>query len=97
LGGVASAAQARKGGGTFLSRASEMRTNGERVAFDSTMLARGEYLRETHVLRLEFHAGGVYEYRLVPPSIFEALREADSPGTYFRERIADHFPCVRIR
>jgi len=61
------------------------------------MLIRGEYFRDSYLLRLEFHAGGVYEYRLVPPSIFESLKEADSPGTYFREHIADRFPCARIR
>jgi hypothetical protein len=65
--------------------------------FESTMLSRGEYFRENHVLRLEFQAGGVYEYRLVPPAIFNALKEAESAGAYFREQIADRFPCARIR
>jgi hypothetical protein len=69
----------------------------ERTVFDSTMLIRGEYSREEHVLRLEFRGGGIYEYRLVPPSIFESLKKASSPGTYFRKQIADRFPCTRIR
>lgn len=61
------------------------------------MLARGEYFRDRHVLRLEFHEGTVYEYSLVPQSVFNALKDAESAGTYFREQIADRFPCNRLK
>jgi hypothetical protein len=34
----------------------------------------------------------VYRYFAVPPSVFAALIDADSPGAYFNTHISDKYP-----
>ncbi|WP_426623940.1 KTSC domain-containing protein [Leifsonia sp. McL0607] len=63
-----------------------------RVKFDSTAIVSAGYDPETAVLEIEFTSGGVYRYRLVPPHVWRELREAESAGRYFGERIRDRFP-----
>jgi hypothetical protein len=70
---------------------------GNRVRFESRMLARGEYFPDRLVLRLEFQVGTVYEYSLVPASVFQRLRDAESAGTFFRSEIADRYPSRRLK
>ncbi len=55
------------------------------------------YDRETNVLEIEFHSGGVYQYLNVPESVFKALLNAASKGTYFHANIKERYKYKRIR
>jgi hypothetical protein len=48
------------------------------------------------MLELEFVSGDVYRYFAVPPSVFRALVEADSPGAYFNATINDRYPTRQV-
>ncbi|MDR7186097.1 hypothetical protein J2X85_003133 [Microbacterium trichothecenolyticum] len=68
-----------------------------RLRLDSAAIASAGYDADTAVLELEFASGDVYRYFAVPPSVHRALREADSAGRFFRERIRDVYPSELIR
>ncbi len=55
------------------------------------------YDRETNVLEIEFHSGGVYQYLNVPESVFKALLNAVSKGTYFHDNIKERYRYKRIK
>jgi hypothetical protein len=50
------------------------------------------YDSETAELEVEFRSGDVYRYFAVPPSVHNALLEAESPGAYFNKHVSDHYP-----
>ena len=56
----------------------------------TTVLSVG-YDDRTAVLEIEFAEGQVYEYYMVPPSVFHGLMKAESPGRFFGEFIRDKF------
>jgi len=68
-----------------------------RHRLESTAIASAGYDADTAVLELEFASGDVYRYFAVPPSVHRGLREADSAGRFFRERIRDVYPVEQVR
>jgi hypothetical protein len=50
---------------------------------DSSTIAAVGYDRDTAVLEIEFTSGDVYEYFLVPHSVYDSLLRAPSIGRYF--------------
>jgi KTSC domain len=42
---------------------------------------------EEPVLRVRFARGEEFEYDLVPESVFEAMKDSERPGQYFRQNI----------
>ena len=63
-----------------------------RTPVRSSVIAAVGYDTETAELEVEFRSGDVYRYFAVPPSVFRALVEADSPGAYFNKNVSDHYP-----
>ena len=63
-----------------------------RLRLDSAAIASAGYDADTAVLELEFASGDVYRYFAVPPSVFAALIDDDSPGAYFNTHISDRYP-----
>ncbi len=49
------------------------------------------YDPEIQLLEIIFNDGRIYQYRGVPPEVFEGLKQADSKGRYFQENIRDEF------
>ncbi len=49
------------------------------------------YNAETRILEVEFHAGGLYEYYGVPPTVYEAMLAAASRDGYFERHIRYRF------
>lgn len=49
------------------------------------------YDPETKTLTIKFHAGGVYHYDDVPPTVIQELRGAPSHGKHFHEKIRGRF------
>ncbi|MEO8262255.1 MAG: KTSC domain-containing protein [Pseudolysinimonas sp.] len=64
----------------------------KRQPLRSSVLAAAAYDSATAVLELEFTSGDVYRYFAVPPSVFRALVDGDSPGAYFNTHISDKYP-----
>ncbi len=54
------------------------------------------YDQNTNVLEIEFKSGGIYQYFKVPESIYVGLVNASSKGTYFHNRIKEHYKYKRI-
>jgi hypothetical protein len=64
----------------------------KRQPLRSSVLRSAGYDPATAILELEFTSGDVYRYFAVPPSVFRALIENDSPGAYFNQNIGSHYP-----
>lgn len=59
---------------------------------DSSMISHVGHDAETRTLTILFQSGKRYEYSGVPPEVYEELRTANSPGSYFREEIDGNYP-----
>jgi hypothetical protein len=64
----------------------------KRQPLRSSVLRAAGYDPATAELELEFTSGDVYRYYAVPPSMFTALIEDESPGAYFNRHISDKYP-----
>ena len=63
---------------------------------DSTLIRSVGYDIASSVLEVEFDAGTVYEYYDVPLSVYSALMEAESKGSYFNDHIKDMYPYAQV-
>jgi hypothetical protein len=57
----------------------------------STALSRGTYDTETNELEVTFATGRTYTFENVPEAIWDGLRDASSPGTYFTQQIKGRY------
>jgi hypothetical protein len=64
----------------------------KRQPLRSSVLRSAGYHSATAMLELEFASGDIYRYFAVPPSMFKALIDAESPGAYFNTHISDKYP-----
>jgi hypothetical protein len=48
-------------------------------------------------LEIEFHDGGLYQYRSVPASVHAGLMGAASKGSYLAVHIKNRYPAHKIR
>jgi hypothetical protein len=55
------------------------------------------YDAASQTLEILFHSGAVYQYSGVPDSVYRALMEAASHGSYFHTSIRDTYPYRRIQ
>jgi hypothetical protein len=67
-----------------------------RVAVQSQAIASVGYDQATNVLELEFVEGDVYQYFLVPASVYRELMAADSLGNFFRLHVRDRYDYRRL-
>jgi len=67
----------------------------DRTNVDSSNLQSVGYDEESQTLEIEFKNGSCYQYFDVPPYIFDALVNADSPGGYLAENIKGSFRYSR--
>jgi hypothetical protein len=68
----------------------------DREPVESSTLASVGYDATTFVLELEFRSGHVYQYLGTPFRIHCELRDAESQGRYFNQKIRDHFPHIHL-
>ena len=54
------------------------------------------YDKEYRVLEIVFNNGGIYRYTNVPREIFEGLRNSESKGVYFHERVRGRYENWRL-
>ena len=55
------------------------------------------YDAEDHILAIEFHSGGFYQYSNVPDSVYRGLTQVSSKGSYFHQFIKNQYSFRRIR
>jgi hypothetical protein len=63
----------------------------DRTPVTSSVIAGVTYDPRTNTLEVEFHTGRVYQYFDVPPTEYDALRQADSVGRYFNRAIRNRY------
>ena len=68
----------------------------QRQAVSSSNLRSVGYDSVSQTLEIEFHSGGVYQYHGVPQSVYIALMNAQSLGSYFYHNIRDSYSTVRV-
>ena len=51
----------------------------------------------SNVLEIEFHSGGIYQYRNVPQNIYDSFLRSASKGSFFDQYIKDKYPTKKIR
>jgi hypothetical protein len=69
----------------------------KRIPVESRCLTAVGYDPRRHILELEFHGGGVYQYPSVPAAVHRALLAAESLGAYFNAQIKNRYPFRVIR
>jgi hypothetical protein len=62
-----------------------------RQAVESSMIKSIGHDGKTNVLEVEFRTGRVYQYFLVPHSVYRELMQAASIGEYFNTRIRGNY------
>jgi hypothetical protein len=63
----------------------------------SSVVAYMSYKADLKTLRVHFVSGVVYDYKKVPPEVYEAMKTADSKGTYLNKHIKGHYEFKKIR
>ena len=67
------------------------------IPVSSSSIAAIGYDPDAMILRIAFHAGGVYDYHAVPEFIAHQLMAAPSKGKYYATNIKGRFNPIRIR
>jgi KTSC domain len=68
-----------------------------RARVQSSNIRSVGYDLDEHVLEIEFHNGGVYDYLDVPPEEALALLESDSLGRYLNAAIKPRYRYRPVR
>ena len=67
-----------------------------RVGVSLRNIAEIGYSPETGKLEIQFHSGSAYQYFNVPASVYSALMNAYSKGTYFAQSIKNSYRYIQI-
>jgi hypothetical protein len=68
----------------------------KRQFVSSSNLRSVGYDMDSHVLEIEFHNGGIYQYFGVPLSVYDALMSAASHGKYFHRNIRNRYSYAKV-
>lgn len=63
----------------------------------SSVVAHISYNADDATLRIRFVSGMVYDYKNVPPEIYEAMKHSDSKGTYLNKYIKGNFDFKKVK
>lgn len=70
-----------------MSRIPVVSSNIKSIGFEAT----------NNVLEVEFHSGGIYQYRNVSQTIFDSFLRSASKGGFFDQYIKDRYQTIKIR
>jgi hypothetical protein len=62
----------------------------------STVIDHFHYHPETKTLRVTFLSGAVYDYKNVPPRVFEQMQKATSRGKFLNYRIKGKYAFEQV-
>jgi len=63
----------------------------------SSVIAHMSYKPGTATLRIRFVSGMVYDYKKVPPEIYDAMKSSDSRGGFLNKHIKGQYSFKKIR
>jgi len=63
----------------------------------SKVISGFKYDAAKQVLRVYFVSGMVYDYKRVPPHVYEAMINSFSKGTYLNRYIKGHFEFEKVQ
>jgi hypothetical protein len=69
----------------------------QRVLVESSTLGSAGHDAQSAVLELQFRNGAIYQYFLVPPSVYLDLLGARSKGGYFNQNIRGRYFYQRVQ
>ena len=69
----------------------------QHVLVESSTLGSAGHDAQSAVLELQFRNGAIYQYFLVPPSVYRRLLAARSKGAYFNQNIRGRYPFQRVQ
>lgn len=67
----------------------------KRIPVASSSIAAVGYDKKLHILEIEFHHGGIYQYVDVPEKVYEELMSSPSQGAYYLNEIKEKFKDQR--
>ena len=76
--------------GTFLGGFCQKR------AMPSSVVAAMRYDAASRVLRIVYVSGNVYDYKDVPPEVYEAMKAASSKGTFLNREIKGRYGYEKV-
>lgn len=69
----------------------------QRALVESTTLRSAGHDARSAILELQFRSGAVYQYFLVPRSVYQDLLGASSKGVYFNRNIRGRYRYRQIQ
>ena len=63
----------------------------------SSVVAAMEYIENVSTLRITYTSGNVYDYKGVPPEVFEEMKVAGSKGTFLNYRIKGKYRYKKVK
>ena len=69
----------------------------QRMLVQSTTLGSAGHDAPSAVLELQFRNGAIYQFFLVPRSVYRDLLAARSKGGYFNQNIRGRYPYQRVQ
>lgn len=70
------------------------KTPGEMISLNSSNLVGCRY--DDGELVIDFQGGDQYAYSGVPPSVYDSLVSASSPGSFFHRQIKGQYPTKKL-
>ena len=65
------------------------------VVVASSWIESISYDADTQVLTVSLDNGNDYDYKAVPPAVYDAFLKAPSKGSFFRIAIRERYPVVQ--
>ena len=56
-----------------------------------------DYNEGKHTLRITYTSGAVYDYRNVPPDVYEEMKGADSKGAFLNYEIKGRYKYKKVK
>jgi len=63
----------------------------------SSVVRAIKYDEPSHTLQVVYVSGNIYEYKEVPPAVYEKMRSATSKGTFLNTKIKGHYDYQKIK
>jgi len=67
-----------------------------RTNVSSSNIASIGYGEERHILEIQFHSGGIYQYFNVPQAEYDGIMNASSHGQYFDQHINNVYSYRKV-
>jgi hypothetical protein len=62
----------------------------------SSVISKMQYDPESEVLRIYYVSGMVYDYKNVPPEVYEAMKASTSRGTFLNRCIKTNYEFEKV-